>query len=489
MRASLGKNILKLLSGKIATQVVSLITAPILARIYLPEHFGVIQLLMSISSIVVVISCLRYEFSIPLGKNNSEALSSLIISLVSTSAFSLIILILVPILKARVALWLKSPELESLLWLLPITVLMGGYGHAVNYYATRSSRFGAIAWANFFGTFGNIFVSIPLGLIFGASSKNLFAGYFAGNCLIFFVILIFLSRQFVSDFKTAEINLQLIWKVAKYHKKFPLIDIWTGLFNSASTQMPPIILGAYFSTTIVGYYSLGNRFVGLPILLLGQSISQVFFPSAAKEYNETGKLVNIVSYMSKRLIQMGVFPFMVLGFFGGPLFGFVFGENWTEAGIYSQILSIYVLFQFISSPLSSVFPIFNRQGTGLILTLTQLFSRILALIIFARLGVARNCLLAYSGISLITYILIFYFVYHFSKTPISSGIKFFIKYIIFSLILLLPTLFLVKIINNVYFIIVALIIDTILYLFILYRTDLDIRNLTHNVFKKLAKTK
>ena len=272
--------------------------------------------------------------------------------------------------------------------------------------------------------------------------------------------------------------------MVKYHKKFPIYDIWTGLFNSASMQLPPIILGVYFSTTVVGYYSLGNRFVGLPMALLGGSIAQVFFPSAAKEYNETGKFTNIVNSTFKRLVQIGVFPFMILGFFGGPLFGFVFGENWLEASVYTQILSIYVIFQFISSPLSTVFSILNRQGTCLFLTLSQLINRMIALILFAQFGIARNCLIAYSIVSLIFYTVIFYFVYRFSKASISSGIKVLVKYTILSFILLSPVLFVAQIMANIYFMLIALVIDIVLYLFILYRIDLDIRNVMRRISGK-----
>ena len=74
MSASFGTNVLKLLTSKIATQAIVFITTPIIARIYLPEHFGTVQLFSSISGIFVVISCLRYELSIPLGKDKSEVI-------------------------------------------------------------------------------------------------------------------------------------------------------------------------------------------------------------------------------------------------------------------------------------------------------------------------------------------------------------------------------------------------------------------------------
>ncbi|MGB9595411.1 MAG: oligosaccharide flippase family protein [Candidatus Poribacteria bacterium] len=481
MSTSFGTNVLKLLTSKIITQAISFITAPIIARIYLPEHFGIVQLFTSINGVIVVISCLRYELSIPLGKDKNEVMSSFMISIISVFMVSLLSFALVLILKENISLWLKSPDLKRFLWILPITVFLGGLGYSVSNYASWLGRFGTVAMASFGSTTASIFITIPLGLSFGASAKFLFIGQVAGMILNTLIIFCLLSPRFLSDIKTANLSFNILWDIAKRYKKFPIYDIWTALFNSVSMQLPPIILGIYFSNKVVGYYSLGNKFIGLPMILLGTSISQVFFPSAAKEYNETGKLMNIVNNTFKRLTQIGVFPFMVLGLFGDLLFGFVFGENWVEAGIYTQILSIYVLIRFISSPLSTIFSILKRQGTGLVLTLVQLVNRIVVLLIFAKLGSPRNCLLAYSLVSSTFYILVFYFVFRFSKASIGLGVKTFIKNFILSALLLLPTLFLVKIIDSIYFLFMVLIFDSIMYLFILYRFDSEIRIITRSI--------
>jgi O-antigen/teichoic acid export membrane protein len=77
LSASFGTNVLKLLTSKIASQAVTFVTAPIIARIFLPEHFGTVQLFSSISGVIVVISCLCYELSIPLGRDKNEVMASI----------------------------------------------------------------------------------------------------------------------------------------------------------------------------------------------------------------------------------------------------------------------------------------------------------------------------------------------------------------------------------------------------------------------------
>jgi len=467
LSASFGTNVLKLLSSKIATQAIAFITAPIIARIFLPEHFGTVQLFSSISGVIVVISCLRYELSIPLGRDKNEVIASFIISVISTLVIALLSFVAVLILKEKVAIWLKSPELETFLWFLPLTVLLGGVGNAIRYYASCSGKFGAMAWADFGSVSGSIFITILFGLIFGGSAKFLFIGQITGMILGIPILFIFLSREFLSEIKTANLSIRYIWEVAKQYKKFPIYDIWSGLFNSVSMQLPPIILGAYFSTTVVGYYSLGNRFVGLPMALFGGSIAQVFFPSAAKEYNETGKLTNIVSSTFKKLVQIGVFPFMILGFFGGPIFSFVFGANWVEAGIYTQILSIWIIFLFMVSPLTSIFGIIKYQEKFLTYTAFLLFIRFLALVIGSWTGNPRLALICFALIGAFSNLVLICLIFFYTKITIKFGVTTFLKYSLLSLLLLIPTFFLELSKVNILFIIVSCVIAVIFYTLIL----------------------
>ena len=53
---SFGKDVLKLVSGTAVAQVLSILAAPILTRLYAPEAFGVLALFVSITSIINVIA-------------------------------------------------------------------------------------------------------------------------------------------------------------------------------------------------------------------------------------------------------------------------------------------------------------------------------------------------------------------------------------------------------------------------------------------------
>ena len=203
---SIGRNVLKLLSSKVATQVIAFVTAPIIARLYSPDDFGIRQLFMSISTVIVVITCLQYELSIPLGKDEKEASASFTLSLFFTLIFTLVVLAAVPVLKGKIAQWFKAPELKVFLWLLPISVFIGGLGNSLRYWAAREGIFGAMAWSNFGSSLSGRLITIAWAVIIGSSAAGLFAGYFAGAAFGLLLILVFLSRRLVFDIKNAHLN-------------------------------------------------------------------------------------------------------------------------------------------------------------------------------------------------------------------------------------------------------------------------------------------
>lgn len=482
---SIGRNVIKLTSSRLAALVLSFITAPIIARLFLPEHFGILQIFVSIASVIIVITCLRYELSIPLGVNKKKSCASFILCLLFTLIFTLLVLTAVLILKGNIARWFKTPELKIFLWLLPLAVFVGGVEKPLRYWAACEGRFGAMAWSDFCCALSGRLVIIAWALTIGASLIGLFAGYFVSSAFGILLLMVFLSRRLVSDIKNANLDFKMIWMVAKDYKKFPIFSTWEGLLNIVSAQLLPIILGLYFSMTVVGYYSIGKRLVSLPMSLLGASIANVFFPIAAKEYNEMGTLSRVVSNMFRRLVQIGVFPIVALGFLGAPLFGFVFGEKWIEAGVYAQILSPWTLIVFISSPLSTTFCVLERQGTGLAFNIGLISSRTLALLLGVQMGEPRITLAVFVIISVIGWSFMLCWILHNSEVSLRWGMKTILKYVVLSSLLLLPAACFAWIWDSIFIALASLGFATIIYVYGLYRFDPDIRDFTADIITRM----
>ena len=78
-------DVLKLVTGTTLAQIIVVLTSPLLTRLYGPEAFGFYALFASITGILGVIACMRYELAIMLPKTDEEAANLLGLCLLSVA--------------------------------------------------------------------------------------------------------------------------------------------------------------------------------------------------------------------------------------------------------------------------------------------------------------------------------------------------------------------------------------------------------------------
>jgi len=71
------KSVLTLVGGTSIAQALSFLFSPIQTRLFSPEVFGELSVFGSITGIVGIIICLRYELAIVLPKDDDEGLCAL----------------------------------------------------------------------------------------------------------------------------------------------------------------------------------------------------------------------------------------------------------------------------------------------------------------------------------------------------------------------------------------------------------------------------
>jgi O-antigen/teichoic acid export membrane protein len=94
---------------------------------------------------------------------------------------------------------------------------------------------------------------------------------------------------------------------------------------------------------------------------------------------------------------------LLLTFIGQDLFILIFGPSWGEAGFYIQILSVWAVFFFISSPISAILSIAGKQKTGLVLSTINLITRFVSISVGGILGSATLSILFFSLSGVVMY--------------------------------------------------------------------------------------
>ena len=381
-------DVFRLVGGTVIAQIIGIITVPVISRFFGPEAYGTTALFLSITGVLAVVSCWRYEIAIVVPEKDEEAASVFFVSLFSALITTLLTSVLTAFYAEPIFRFLKSESLLPFKWFIPVFVLLHGFFLAFNSWNNRTKRFNKIALAGVLNSTSTRLINIITGLSGKASGGAMIGAYTAGQAIAASTLGLQIAKN-DSRFLKTNFSFGSILEAIKRYKKFPLISIWSAFLNTLSINLPPILLTYYFNSAIVGFFSFGHRLLTFPMSLIGNSISQVFFQrSSEAKQNQT---LDILTEKTIKILVVSIFPTMLLMVIAPDLFGFVFGEQWIEAGIYARILAPWMLGVFICSPISSISDLLNKQEISLLMNILLLLTRAISIIIG---GVYQNIYLA-----------------------------------------------------------------------------------------------
>ena len=372
-KSEFNRNILTLMTGTTIAQAIPIAISPILTRIYTPEDFGIFAIFLAITLIIGSIANGRYELAIMIPKKDEDAINIFALGFIITTSISLLLLVLVLIFQTYFTYLVKNEEIGVWLYFVPISVFFFGIFNILNYFNNRKKNYKDISNANILKSIVAAIIQISIGLIqqgaTGLISGQIISQFFANTKLL---------KNIIKDkILISKITKKKIIALAKRYKNFPKYSMPARLLNITSVQVPVFLLGAFFNTAIVGFYSLSYRFINLPMSIIGSSIGQVFFQKSSEIKNDKKALKKITLETYKKLFKIGILPFAIITIFGDYIFAFVFGKDWIVAGEYAQILAIWTLFLFIYSPISNLFATLEKQKDALLFNIIIIFSRIL----------------------------------------------------------------------------------------------------------------
>ena len=470
-------NVLKLVSGNITAQILSILLVPIITRIYSPDDFGIFQLFLSISGILIIFSTFSYQFAIMLPKTEEDAANLTFLCVILVTLTSLLIAIIVLLVPKDVEHILNAPRISKYLIYIPIITFFNGIFLAQNYWLSRKTRFGVIAGSSIINSVSIRVFQLAVSL-WNVSPFGLIAGYIAGyGCADLFMVKG--TREDLKVFK--KVSLKKMKDIAIEYKNFPLFSSWSTLANAISPQVPTFLLAYYYGTSVVGYFALANQVVNMPMGLLGGAIEQVFFQkvSEAKNGKNPGEIKVIVEEVYNKLILIGVFPMILLLILGEEMFTFAFGKNWYISGTYIRILVPWIFLVFLSLPISALYMIFDKQGVWFTFSTILLISRVVALVIGGTYGGPEFALGLFSFTGVLFWLWNNAYLLNLAGVNKRKSVEVLVKYTTIGLIVSIPLILLkVSSVNFFVILLAAAIITPIYYCITLHNDPIFKRTLS-----------
>ncbi len=418
------KNVLTLTTGATLSSAIPILAYFFLTRIYTPSDFGTLSIFVSIYSILAVIGTGKYELAIPLPEKKEDAVSLVFLCLILNTFFSVFLLLIVFLFYDYITYLIDNDDLKGWIYFFPVLAFLLGTYQTFYYYNLRIKNFKEISKSKIFKSISLSFFQIGLGFF-----KFTSFGLILGNIISNFTSNINLIKTFIvneglySYRKQTKEDLKL---VAKEYIKFPKFTLLSNLLYTASMQIPILLFSIFFSTSFVGQFSISHKVLSMPMILLGGAIGQVYYQRITdKEFVDDEYLKKITWKLYRILLLTGVLPLSIILFFGDFVFVLAFGDKWLLAGEYAKPISIWVLFAFISSPLSSVLFAKGLQKQALVFQIFVFSSRILVIYICAILGYDElTTVIYYSIVGFFLYLFLTLYIFKKVKTPLIKVLKF-----------------------------------------------------------------
>jgi len=374
-----GSNVLILMTGMALSQAANICLAPIITRLYDPTDLGTLSIFMSLSSILAVIACLRYDAAIMLPKDVQDASNLLFASLLLAVLIATLTFVFSIFTQQQAARTLNVANMASWLWLLGPTVLLLGLMQAMQIWCNRNNDFKRTATSYVIRALTDNGTKITLGLTSMSGYLGLISGFISGVLVAAsYLTTRFLTLDYIRHMRSvSKRNLKIA--LVRY-RSFPFYNSWAALMDAGSLQVPILLLTYFYGSHMVGLYALATRVLRLPAAFIGRASSQALFKKISDNIKAELPVFPLVVKSVVFLSIVALLPLGLLAWGGEWIFQKVFGEEWRLAGYYARIMVGWVGMQYIASAVSPVFLALERNRCLGILQIILLMASVLPIL-------------------------------------------------------------------------------------------------------------
>ncbi len=307
-------------------QLIGFVVSLILARLLLPEEFGLIGMI----AIFIAIGNSLLNSGLTQSLIRGEDLDQEDFSTVFyfNVAASILLYVLLYFLAPIIADFYDRPILINIVRVYCLTFITSAFSAVQMARLTKSMDFKTLA-----------IIGIPSNILGGIVGVTMaYMGYGVWS-LVWSYMCTTLGRT-IQLWIYSKWSPSFMFSKAKFkdHFNFGYKLTLSGLLNTIYDNIYIIVIGRFFSASQVGLYTRAQTMKQLPVTNLSNALNKVTYPLFSKIQNDDVRLKRVY----KQLMQMVVFvitPVLVfMAVLAEPLFRFLFTEKWVPAVPYFQIL-------------------------------------------------------------------------------------------------------------------------------------------------------
>jgi len=321
-----------------SSQLVSLIVEIILARLLMPQDFGLISLVLIFISIskVFVISSLNTAL-IQKKEIKTEDISTVFFFSIAVGVLCYVLLYF---LSPAIAAFYDIPEIITILRILGLTIFFSGGIAVLNALLSRSFKYKKI----FLGSLTAALVSGFIGIYIAFTGGGVWAlvwqtmSFSVVQCIVLWIMTRWRPKFYFSISKLKPL-FSYSWKL-----------IVSGFVDKIYLNLSSLIVGKLYTSDTLGYFTEGRNLSSSAIDSLNVAIKSVLLPAFSKKQNDKGMIKEIMHWT---LITSSFITFPLIACLIGsavPLVETVLTDKWLPA------IPFFICFSCLNAllPISSV---------------------------------------------------------------------------------------------------------------------------------------
>lgn len=322
---------------KIGSQGISLVVSVILARLLMPEQFGLIAMLSIVMSISNTFIDCGFGAAL-IQKKNSDPLDFNTV-LYSSTIIGFLLYITAFFCAPLCAQFFNEPQLTSIMRIYTLSFLWTGYNSILLTYVSKKMQFKKMFKRTLIATIFSGIVGIFMAYT-GAGVWALVVQSFTGSILGIVVL------QACIEWKP---KFQYSWSRAKELLPFGSKIMLASLIGSTFDELKGLLIGKMYSAADLAQFNRGGS---IPCLLannINTSLGTVLFPAMSIHGNNKDK----IRLMTRRTIQLGsyvqFFFLTTLIVISEPLIKILLTEKWMACVPFMQMFCVQKMLEILST--------------------------------------------------------------------------------------------------------------------------------------------
>lgn len=359
----------------VLSQFLSIVVNVVLARLLVPEDFGLVALTMTFIGFVTVFTNMGFGSSIIHERETTKAqLSSIYWLNYAISVFSFLIVMFTADLAAD---FYEDQRLSPIIMVAAVSILINPFFIVQYKLLERDLEFKMLSRINLSGTLiGSL--SAIVGAVAGLGAYALVL-----QSLFSPAVRLILVINYKRWFPDLHFNFKEIKHMVWYSLKFKASDM--ALYFERNVDY--LILGKFFTSAVLGYYAFSYNIMYTPVKRISYIFSEVLFPSFASIKNDPKKIISGY-FRSVQLIGMVAVPAMtILAFNAELIIQTVFGHKWDEAIPIVRVLCFAGAIQSVSQFGGVIFPSIGKPEVTMYISVGRTVFTVLAIVLGVQFGV------------------------------------------------------------------------------------------------------